>query len=398
VVVVPIIILQVAVFTSFWSQRVSERNMFCVFPIVLIGLALWFDAQLPRPRRVAALAAAIAGVLALSVPYGYLYPLAPSTETWAIVLPQILTRHLAMQGWDVQVLIAVGVAIALAAFGVLRTRAAVALIPILLVGYFAVSAGSAVHEVARAAADYRNAPSLGADADWLDRNVPAGATVALVTGSSLGPDTDRLIAWQTSFFNKTPFTWLAWGANLVADPLTGRVTGPDGAALTLPPYVVAPSSTRFSGPLVVTRGPYSLQTPTAPYQLDFATSGIFDDGWAASTSTIDVYQATAGSTLHVHLDRTDVPSAVPPATVVIRFGPLKRGADGTVGIGASSPSVTGAVASGGAFEQDLPTPDVPFRVEISVTPAFVPAAFGGTDTRELGARITASYGSWTVAG
>ena len=111
IVATPLVILQVAIFTSWFSQRVSERNMFCVFPIVLIGLALWLDRRSPRPTRITALAAAIAAVLTMLVPVAYLYSLAPGTETWAIVLPEFLTRKLARGVDDVQLLILVGIAL-----------------------------------------------------------------------------------------------------------------------------------------------------------------------------------------------------------------------------------------------------------------------------------------------
>jgi hypothetical protein len=398
IVAMPLVILQVAIFTSWFSQRVSERNMLCVFPIVLIGLALWFDVKLPRPTRLTATAAAIAGVLVLSVPFGYLYPLAPSTETWAIVLPQILTRHLAQQGWDVQVVITISVAVALLVFGILRTRTAAILIPLLLVAYFGISQASVVHEVARAASGYRNAPSLGADADWLDRSVPAGADVALITGSSLGPDTDRLIGWETSFFNRTPFAWLSWGTNLFADPLTGDVTGPGGAALTLPTYVITPASARFSAPIIALRGPFVLQQPVPPYRLDFATGGVLADGWTAGAASIDIYRPLAGAAFSVRLARPDVPATVPPAAITVRIGALVQNADGTVGIDASPIVRTGTLAPNGELTCEVPTPGVPFRVEITVDPTFSPAAFGEADPRELGAKLQATYGDSAIVG
>jgi hypothetical protein len=398
VVTIPLVILQVATFTSFWSQRVSERNMYCVFPIVLIGLALWLGIKLPRPTRTTALAAAIAGGLALSVPFAFLYQRAPSTETWAIVLPNILTRKLANGADDVYVLIIVGVAIALLAFGILRPRIAVFVLPVLVAGYFTIGEASAVHEVGKAARDYRNAPSLGADASWLDKSVPPGADVALITGSSLGADTDRVIGWETSFFNKTPFAWLNWGTNLVANPLTGDIAAPDGSPVTLPTYVITPASNQFMGTTVVSRGSFLLQEPSTPLRAKVITSGIFADNWTGGVATIDVYNAAAGANVHVHLDRIFNAEGVPQAKVNVELGALNQNTDGTVGIGVNSENKHGTIAPNGTFDCDIPSPGTPFRVMVTVDPVFNPSTLGQGDTRDLGARIQVSYGSEVIVG
>ena len=216
-----LVIIQVAMFTSWFSQRVSERNMYCIFPLIFIGMALWLSRALPRPRRVAGIAAAIAGGLVFVIPFGYLYQRAPSTETWAIVLPDFLTRHLNGGSDDVAILIAIGVAIALLVFGIVKPRLALYLAPVLLFGYFVVSQTVILHTLHKVSADYRNAPSLGADADWLDRALPNGGDVLFFTDSSIDPNTGQVILWETGFFNKTQFTSAPWGTNVKFDETTG---------------------------------------------------------------------------------------------------------------------------------------------------------------------------------
>ena len=369
VVMIPLVILQVAIFTSYWSQRVSERNMYCVFPIVLIGMALWLDLKLPRPTRTTSLAAAAAGCLTLATPFAFLYQRAPSTETWAVVLPTILTRKLANGSDDVQAIIVVGVAVALLSFGILRPKLAIFVLPLLIVGYFAVGQASAVHEVGKAARDYRNAQSLGPDASWLDQTIPRGSGVALITGSSLGPDTDRVIGWETGFFNTTPFSWINWDANLVADPLTGGVTAPDGTPADLPEYVITPAS----------------------------KPGVFADGWTGGTAMISVFHPIAGMPFRLHLDRIDVPESIPMANVTVQVGPLTRNEDGSIGIGTTPSTHSGTLPPGGSLDYDLPTPSSPFGVSITIDPTFNPSALGSADARELGARFTASYGLRVIA-
>ena len=262
-----LVIIQVAMFTSWFSQRVSERNMYCIFPLIFIGMALWLSRALPRPRRVAGVAAAIAGGLVFVIPFGYLYQRAPSTETWAIVLPDFLTRHLKGGGDDVMILIAVGVAIALFVFGIVKPRLALYLAPLLLIGYFVVSQTVILHTLHKVSADYRNAPSLGADADWLDRALPNGGDVLFFTDSSIDPNTGQVILWETGFFNKTQFTSAPWGTNVKFDETTGALTQTDGSTLILPKYIITPAANQLVGSVISDRGAYVLLEPDKPYRL-----------------------------------------------------------------------------------------------------------------------------------
>ena len=390
VVVVPLVILQVATFMSYWAQRVSERNMFCVFPIVLIGLALWLDRGLPRSRRTTAVATAIAGVLALSAPFAYMYQRAPSTETWAVVLPDTLTRKLSGGADDVQILIVIGVATALFLFGIVRPRMAAVLIPLALAGFFCVGQAAAVHQVGKAARDYRNVPSLGADASWIDSAVPPDQQVGFLTGSVLGPDTDRVISWETQFFNKHPVTWIAWDSDLHSDPLTGAVTTASGAPPTLPRYVITPSTRQLAGTVLTNRGAYVLVEPTKPYAITLTAGGVYPDGWTGGTATLDVLSPSAQCTTAT-LDMSR-PLNTGSTRVTVTVGELTTAADGTVALG-PDPRVTGVdVQAGSSSTQAIDVPASPARIQIVSETPFEPASTGSPDTRQLGVLLRFSCG------
>jgi hypothetical protein len=396
-VVSPLVILQVAIFTSWFSQRVSERNMFCVFPIVLIGLALWFDLQLTRPTRIAAVAAAIAGGLVLCVPFGFLYQRAPSTETWALVAPEILTRKFAEGGYDIQVLIVTGVAITLLVFGIVRSRVATIAIPIIVVGFFTITQVAAVHSVGKASASYRNASAGIADASWIDQLVPANASVEILLGSSAGVDADRVFVWQTSFFNKYPFTVATWGAEVIANPLTGAVSNADGSPAELAPYVVTPSSYRLAGREIAQRGAFLLTQPQLPYQLRSSSSGILTDDWTAPAAAINYYATADERTIHVHIDRAGIPASVPPTKVTVTVGKLVADDQGAAAIGETTGSTSVEVSSTAGADFDLAVPAAPFRVQLTFEPSFKPADYGQEDTRDLGAHVLITLGSELIS-
>jgi hypothetical protein len=387
-----LVILQVGIFMSYWSERISERNMLCVFPLLLIGLALWLDAALPRSRWTAGIAAAVAGALVLCVPFAFVYGRSPSTETWAAVLPDILTRRLPGGADDVQILIVAGVAVALLVFGLLRERVALILIPVLLIAYFMAGQAAAVRIVGKTSAEFRNIPSLGADADWLDRAIPPGQEVAFLFGSSLGPDTDRLIGWETTFFNRRPYVVKTWDVDLVSDPLTGVVTTPDGGDADLPGLAITPSTRQLAGPVRVDRSAYVLQEPSLPYRVALSASGIYPDGWTGGTATIDLL---APGCSQATMRASRVPGTGATA-VDVEVGTLAVLDDGALGFAASQSSTTAEVSEQAPAEIVVDVPDPPARIQITSGAPFSPAATGSPDTRELGVQIVFSCGDYRL--
>jgi hypothetical protein len=321
------------------------------------------------------------------VPFAYLYSLAPGTETWAIVLPDFLTRKLPGGVDDVQILIVVGTAIALLLFGILRPRLAVLLIPLALAGYFVAAETVIVHSVGKAAANYRQMPTLGDDADWLDRAVPPGNEVTILLGSSLGPDTDRLIVWQTQFFNKTAFSTAAWGPTVVADPLSGAITMSDGAATRFSPYAATPSSFRIAGNVVADRGAYLLVQPSMPNRLVSQSAGIFADGWTGAMAHLDYFEPTEARTVHVHIDRAGAPAGVPPTTVTVSSGSLASLPDGSVGIASATDTASATITGTTGADFELAVPNAPFRIDLAFAPGFRRSDYGQGDTRDLGANV-----------
>jgi hypothetical protein len=364
---------------------------------VLIGTALWLDHASPRPTRVATLAISIAAVLALVVPYSHLYALSPATETWAITVPEFLTRKLPRGADDVQLLIVSGICAAVFVFAFVRPRVAAAAIPILIVLYFAAIQTVVIHTVGKAAANYRAIPSLGADANWLDTAVPSGSTVGFLLGTALGPDVDRLITWQTGFFNRTQFTTAQWGTDISVDTLTGGVTAPGGTPTSLPTFVITPASFLLEGRVIADRGALVLEEPRLPYTLELQTSGIYPDTWTSPRGAINYYSATDATSIHVHIDREGAPTGVPLSTVRVSTGTINVAPDGTTEISPVTATKTGTISQTEAMDFNLPIPRSPFRVEIDFEQSFRRSDFGQDDTRDLGGRVVVTLSGRVIS-
>ena len=387
-----LVILQVATFTSYWSERVSERNMLCVFPFAMIAVALWLDRGLPRPRRLGALSAAIAGGLVLCIPFGYLYQRSPITETWALVLPELLTRRVDQGGYDVQVLIVVGTAAALALFGIVRAKAAMIAIPVALAAFFLVTQAAVVQQVDRASQDLRNAPGLAPSPDWIDRSTPAGSEIAFITGSAIGADAERMVLWETQFFNRRSITPIALGAELVIGSEDGAVTRPDGTPATLPGYVVTPPEIILDGETLSSQSGYAIQAPRSPLRARASTAGLYADGWTAPAAAANVYQAEAGSTITVTASRRGAPAQAGSATVAVVAGPLAVDGAGATTIEEAAFSDVVRIGSEEDTVIRFPAPAAPFRIELVFDPAFRWSDYGLADTRDLGGRVSIAIG------
>ena len=141
---------------------------------------------------------------------------------------------------------------------------------------------------------------------------------------------------------------------------------------------------------------YDLIKPTSPLRLATSTGGIFLDGWTGPTSFIDVFNASPSS-MHIKLDRKGLSFVTPESRVRIRTGPLEQQADGSVKIASTTAQWSGSITNSAAADATVKTPAGPFRVEITIDPAFPAALSGNGDPRQLGARIHASFNRETVA-
>ncbi len=71
----------VAVFASRFSDRIEERNMFYVAPLLCIVLLAWVERGAPRPRLLAAVAAVVSALLVVAIPFDRFLTTSAITDT-----------------------------------------------------------------------------------------------------------------------------------------------------------------------------------------------------------------------------------------------------------------------------------------------------------------------------
>jgi hypothetical protein len=173
--------------------------------------------------------------------------------------------------------------------------------------------------------------------DWIDRVVPAGADVALLTYPVTPHEwgMNAVLWWDTEFWNRSVDEAFVIGADhtwdhapfphdrLTIDMSTGRVASSGGA----PEYVVtagADARLRLAGTEVANNlGLYVFRTER-PYRAEWASRGVDADGYvlARRSAEIRVFPAPGHGPERVTLD---VLFAAPPAdAVAFRFDGVDR--------------------------------------------------------------------------
>ncbi len=182
--------------TYTFVHRVAERNMFYAAPLFLIGLLIWVERGLPRPRWPAAAAALAAAALPAVLPLGGMLNVSIVSDTLALIPWWRLDLAIGSAGWARALLV-----VCCLAAGVLflffppRFRL---VLPGLVLAYFLAVMVFVEHDFRRASVG-----TLGAVGNprpnWIDETVPPGAQVAVVYTGQTAPVT----IWENEFFNRS---------------------------------------------------------------------------------------------------------------------------------------------------------------------------------------------------
>ncbi|MEO5634460.1 glycosyltransferase family 39 protein [Gaiella sp.] len=190
----------VGTFASRFADRIQERNMFALAPLLVILLLAWVERGAPRPRILGPVAAAAAALLVLAIPFDRFVTTSAVSDTlmllpwWAIQINTQIT-------W-LEWLAFLGAAVFAAAFAIMPRRYALVL-PLIVLVYWIVASrpiwfGPYPYGVRQAGAGALFQGIRGVERDWIDRAVPAGSDVAVLWTRR----SDRFTVNQNEFFNR----------------------------------------------------------------------------------------------------------------------------------------------------------------------------------------------------
>lgn len=382
---------KVAYLDETWTPPVEERNVIYLAPLLLAGCAGWLGRRRVSPLALGA--AALATIAALRVTPSILslpYFEAPGFSLLAGIHRDLgLPAALAADAEVVLVALAAGVV--LAAGGLHEWGRRVAL------GALAVVLGALVAGELYASAEQRRlAAQIRSEAvqplDWLDR--ASGGRPVLYLGREI-VNVNALLTLE--FWNES-LRYVGALGGFAPPPGPGLaqvVTSPDGTVLPDPGVTLLATDAELvpAGSLRAQRGSWRLYELEPPLRLLEDVEGRFSDGWMSRVSAYTRFGATEpGSTLEIRVGRTGWTGRSPPGAVTVRSGTVAIGAGGGALMGSVSAEQAGTVRSGEARTYRVAAPGGPFRVEVAVSPTFVPAELdpGSTDERALGAQVSFS--------
>lgn len=317
----------VAAFASVFSDRIEERNLFYVAPLLTIALLAWVERGAPRPRVLAPIAAAASAAVVLVIPFDRFLTTSAITDT-LMLLPFWSLQDRIGSSWIS--VAALGLAASLGAlFLIVPSRYAIVL-PIVVLGLWAVAFkpiwwGKHGFESFARGSLFQGIRT--ADKDWIDRALPLpddGSAALLWTGR-----TDRLTVNQNEFFNRKVGPIYFVGdptpgglpeTRVTIDPSTGAVTLPDGSPVEAE-YVIADSSFEPDGVAIVRDKGWgiTLWGVEPPLVAVVRIDGLYpNDTWSGKTVTYTRRRCRPGR-LEVEVS-SDASLFPEPQTIVARRG------------------------------------------------------------------------------
>ncbi len=371
-------LLIVATFASRFAGAIVERNMFVVAPLLLIGLLVWIDRGLPRPRVYALAVAGVAAVLPALIPFDRFLQLKVRSDTLMIVPLWNVQDEVGLSRLNEVVLF--GGIVAAALFFFVPRRYALAL-PAVVLAYFAVAIQpihAGPHGMEQAAAGALFEGIRVPDRAWIDRAVPDDDVAVLWTGK-----TNRFTVLMNEFFNRRvsrvytlggPMPGLLPETPVRVDPETGEIRRADGSVVE-EGYVLTDGTIALDGDEVAADSALGIAVfgVGGPLVSTTSVTGVDNDLWSGPTASYRRVRCRGG-TLDVTLGSD--PLTFTEEQTVIATGPG----------GNPLSSITFRPHETVMLRVPLEPRDDVCTVDFKISPTAVP---GGGDLRELGARFMA---------
>jgi Dolichyl-phosphate-mannose-protein mannosyltransferase len=243
--------LVVAAFASrFASDRIQDRYLFFLTPLLVTALLAWIALGAPRPVVPLTVGAVIALALVVAFPYTRFIGEPAKSDSFGLIPLWTANEHLVGGSYRLTVLVAALGLVAL--LWLVPVRSALVL-PLVLLGVFLVLSRpvwSGPHGVLRAGEGALFQGIRGVERDWVDDRVPSGDSAAVLwTGRA-----DRFTVNQNEFFNARVgdvyYTSSPTPGGIGETPVTidadGTVHTPDGKTID-DPYALLDGSVTPDG-------------------------------------------------------------------------------------------------------------------------------------------------------
>ena len=224
--------------------------------------------------------------------------------------------------------------------------------------------------------------------DWVDRST--GSEPTLFLGQQLGQDANPI--WLLEFWNYSIDKIWSLDGTAPLPTLSPNLGAPDGRLDPDPgvDWVVVGNGVEVVGEQVgEPRNGMTLLKAAQPVRLRSAQTGVYPDGWMGERATFSQYAPEDGSSrgfAKVVVSRKGA-CGVPLSTeVTVKIGPVAV-VDKQPGFERVDDVIERTLAPCGE-EPIVVRATIPYHVEVTVSPTFVPDEFGGGgDRRELGAQV-----------
>jgi hypothetical protein len=395
--------VKAAYVSTVFGTYTYERNLIYLAPLLFAGTALWLERRRINPVAIA-VSAVFALYLLLTTPYEMTQDISYNTPGIAIL--QQANRYFRLDPTGAKIglvlLLVVSVALLLTPKYIGRGARWLAL----GVG-LAVLAWNLTGELAFASASNRTSDlfmtNIRKPTTWVDDHTHG--TPTLYIGQQM---TDQNSEWLLEFWNRSikkvfslDGTAQGPGPTRTPDPRAS-----DGALSHDPgyPYVVEEKGIEIAGTQVAAHlhkagGRYELWRlirVAPPLRLRSSVTGVYTDGWMGSTSSYTRY-STAGNRsgrIRVNLSRTAWDGPDRPGHITVKLGPILIGADNQPHVGKPAVIKRLVIHSKQQKSVVLDAPGPRFRVEVTITPTFVPMELApdkSNDRRELGALVNYEF-------
>jgi hypothetical protein len=376
-----------------------ERNLIYLAPLLFTGTAIWLERRRLHPVALAASAAFVL-VLILTTPYDMGQEISYNAPGLGIL--QQANRYLSLDptGAKIGLLALLASSIALLLAPRFLGRGGVWLVVAVAA---AVVGWNLTGELAFASASNRFSdrfvenirPPFG----WVDEQTHGEP--ALYLGQQMA---DQNGEWLLEFWNRSiKAVWSLDGTAQGPGPfLTPDQRATDGALSHDPgyPYVVEETGIDVLGKTVATHlhraggglEKWRLVKADLPLRLRGAATGVFSDGWTGSFSAYTRYSTEGNRAGRMRVIVSRVPWGGPNKTghVTVAIGPSVIGADKQPHLGKPTEVKHFDIHSREERVLLFRAPGPRFRVEVTITPTFVPRELSPdqSDNRRLGAKVS----------